>query len=378
MGLSVASCSVQDCARCSSISIAADSQLAKLTIGFRSASKGAMEVLPGAAGAHQHHHHHQHHHSQDMERAVACGIGTQVRDFEDTAREFITDGRAEQFPGQAGAGLDKDRSVQERLFQASREGNFKRVVEALAQGADVHAQTLRGQTALMLAAASHSKGVADVMRFLLDTMSDLESKDENGWTPLLHACRNNQQEAAALLLERNASLRARATDGSTCAMLAAKDGGDNLVMDLVGRQAAVDKKDDRGWTVLFVAAYGGRSDLVKWLIRKEANVKDRASDGATALMAAACSGHKRIGERLYKKGCSINATNMSGDTALILAVKAGNEDFAFWLVETGCEVGVRNNNDEDAYDLASDNCMFALRQKIEQCQRSHEATDEKH
>jgi len=338
----VSSCGVEDCSRCGSISIAADSKLARLTTNV--SEYGAGDAM-----------------ADSLDKVVAHGfLGNGIRDFSETGKEYLGKEGDQSVPA-----MDDPRSVQDRLFQSAREGNFKRSVEALGQGADVHAKTLRGQTALMLAACSNSRGTLDVLRFLMDTLSDLEAKDDSGWTPLLHACRNNQQEASALLLERNASIKARTADGATCVMLAAMDGGDNLVMDLIGKQAPMDKKDDRGWSVLFVACEDGRLELVRWLLRKQANVKEKAKDGCTAVMVAASSGNKKIGERLFKKGASVNAANSDGDTALILSIKARKEDYATWLIEAGAEVAVRNNNDEDAIELAESTGLFQLRGKLE-------------
>jgi len=262
-------------------------------------------------------------------------------------------------------GPTDERSIQDKLFQAAREGSFKKCVEAIGQGADVHAKTLRGMNALMLSASSNTKGTLDTMRFLMDTLSDLEAEDESGWTPLLHACRNNQPEASQLLLDRGASIKARATDGKTAVMLAAMDGGESLVMDLVGKSAPLDKKDDRGWSVLFVACEDGRHDLVKWLLKKQANAKEKSKEGMTTLMVAAESGNKRIGAQLLKRGANINSRNAEGSTALIISIKAQKEEYANWLLEEDADASLKNTADEDALEVADQMGMSILRGKIE-------------
>lgn len=276
------------------------------------------------------------------------------------AKEFfapIEDSQCEGIP-------DKD-LWQERLFSSSREGNFKKVVEALGNHAHINARTSRGQTPLMLAAASYGKTSLDTVRFLIETNSDLEAKDNNGWTPLLYACRNTQIEAANILIERGSSVKARSHDGMTACMLSAMDGGDRLVMDLVAKSAPIDKKDDRGWTLLFVACSDGRLELVKWLLKKGANVKDRSKENQTVMMVCVNSGNPKIADKLLKKQANLDSQTNDGDTALLIAIQKHQEEFAKWLVENGTDVSIRNTRGEDALILSEAWGMTMLRNLIE-------------
>jgi len=257
------------------------------------------------------------------------------------------------------------RKRQERLVQASRAGKYKYTVESVAEGADIHGKTLRGQTPLMMCAGSHSKEALETMKFLVDALADVEAKDEMGWTPLLHACRNNQVEIVGYLLEMNASLKARSSDGKTAVMLAAMDSTDNLVINLVNKKAQIDKKDERGWSVLFFACEDGRHDLVKWLLKKQANARDKAKDQTTPLMVAAENGSKKIGMKLVKKLANINARNVQGNTALMLSLRAQKEEFAEWLLEEGADVTARNADDEDALEIADLLGMHSIKNKLE-------------
>eukprot|EP00747_Dinoflagellata_sp_TGD_P165224 gnl/TRDRNA2_/TRDRNA2_186228_c0_seq1.p1 gnl/TRDRNA2_/TRDRNA2_186228_c0~~gnl/TRDRNA2_/TRDRNA2_186228_c0_seq1.p1 ORF type:complete len:350 (-),score=92.79 gnl/TRDRNA2_/TRDRNA2_186228_c0_seq1:138-1187(-) len=268
----------------------------------------------------------------------------------------------------------RSHKLQQRLLQAARSGDFKKTVDCVSQGADVHSKTLRGQTPLMLAAASHSKGTLDTLKFLCETMVDVESKDEAGWTPLLHACRNNQTEVVKFLLEKSASPKARATDGKTAVMLATMDGADMLVQHLASAKAQIDKKDERGWSVLFYACEDGRKDLVRWLLSKAGNPKDRAKDGTTPLMVAAESGHMKIGQMLVKKTANPNAKTEQGNTALMICLRHTKEEFAHWLLEAGVDVTIKNQENEDALDIADQQGLVALKGILEM--KARVATEE--
>jgi ankyrin repeat protein len=257
------------------------------------------------------------------------------------------------------------RKRQDRLIQAARAGKYKMTVESVADGADIHCTTLRGQTPLMLCAGSHSKEALDTMKFLVEAMADVEAKDEAGWTPLLHSCRNNQNDIVNYLLECGASLKARSTDGKTAVMLAAMDSADQLVMSLLTKKAQIDKKDENGWSVLFFACQDGRHDLVKWLLKKQANTRDKAKDSTTPLMVAAENGSKKIGMKLFKKLANINARNVQGNTALMLSLRAQKEEFADWLVDAHADVTAKNADDEDALEIADMLGMHSIKNKLE-------------
>ena len=136
---------------------------------------------------------------------------------------------------------DVTRKLHTRFLEAARSGNFRGVVESLAEGADLHCVTARGQTALMLAAACRGQSSLQIIGFLVEPRTqesgmpprndacrmqlrcriDVEALDHLSWTALLHACRNDMKEARqlAVLLEDLPSLpgsRAAAAKPGQC------------------------------------------------------------------------------------------------------------------------------------------------------------------
>merc|ERR1712048_1057901 len=155
----------------------------------------------------------------------------------------------------------------------------KKLVASISAGADIHKQTCRGQTPLMLASAAPATNI-DCVRFLMEAYADLEQKDDNGWTAVLHACRSSRAEALDYLLEVQASLKVRSKDGKTGAILAVLDGAENkFIVSLLQKGIAIDKKDNNGWPILFYACQAGRIDLAMSLLNMKANIKETAADG---------------------------------------------------------------------------------------------------
>lgn len=285
----------------------------------------------------------------------------------------------------------ESRRLHRRLVLGTRSGDFKRTVDAVSDGADIHFKDLRGQTALMLAAASYGKRVSTscsrdsvddlqkdpealeeindvvrIMKFLIGAKADVEARDDMGWSALLHACRNSHEQNVDFLLKSGASIKARGNDGKTALMLAAMEGADGLVHLLIEQKAQIDKKDEDGWSVLLYACKEGRKDLVKSLLEKGASAQEKAKDGTTAIMVAAEHGNLRVGKLLVKKGALCNLTNSQGNTALMLSLMDLQEDFAFFLInDCNVDVTVKNQEELAAVNIADRHGMISMKGQLE-------------
>jgi len=345
----------QQCSKCGSISINADSQFGQLA----AKSMNNNVAVP------------EEHEENDDGLAEA---GARMRGvLSKHSKNFSCSDRAVDAESEV-------RRRQSRLIQAARAGDFKRTVDAVSEGADIHATNLRGQTPLMLASSSYRTGTDDpkdgdkaaltggtqeTIKFIIDAKADIEAKDEAGWTAILHACRSNQQKSVEFLLGKGSSIKARATDGKTALMLSAMESADALVLYLIKQKAQIEKKDEEGWSVLLYACQEGRRDLVKVLLDKGANAKEKAKDGTTPLMVTAGNGNLRVGKMLVKRGAMINLKSAQGMTALMLALQSSQEEFATWLLEENADVSIKNQEDLQAIDIAEMMGMTSMKNQLE-------------
>ena len=167
------------------------------------------------------------------------------------------------------------------ILSAARTGNVEAVRVLARHGADVNAtETLRGQTALMWAAAEDHPAVAQA---LLDLGADVHaSSDSDG----LERRRNPEIEPLTTFNPRN-------TEG--------------------------------GFTPLVFAARQGALETARVLVASGANVHETAPAGSSALLIAINNYHYELAAFLVDSGADPGATDPDGYTALHAAVQAETE-----------------------------------------------------
>ena len=135
---------------------------------------------------------------------------------------------------------------------------------------------------------------AKIMQQLLDKGADVESKDSSGWTPLLWAAWNGNEEIIQLLLDKGADIESKDSSGLTPLSWAAEKGHKEIVQLLLDRGANIESKNSFGWTPLLWAAWNGNKEIIQLLLDKGANIESKDSSGLTPLSWAAEKGHKEI------------------------------------------------------------------------------------
>ena len=274
----------------------------------------------------------------------------------------------------------KAKKIDIDLIDAAKMGDLARVNALLKQGANVHAQTIGGFTALMHAAAG---GHPEMVKVLLDRGADTEARGNyyKGETALMMAARRGHTEVVDLLIDNGAKVdTASKHSGSTPLMLAAYDGHLDTVKKLLDEDATVDARDKAGGTALMSAVSrghwavakalleggadvnaeanegtplvfaggggrydGGQLEVVELLLKNDANVNGSGKDGWTPLMRASRHNCPDVIAVLLKNGANIDAQNKKGETALILAASSGHAKVVDLLLKNGASPEVRDH-----------------------------------
>ncbi|CAL8282577.1 unnamed protein product [Merluccius merluccius] len=113
----------------------------------------------------------------------------------------------------------------------------------------VDMETLKGQTALFLAAA---KGHVDIVKLLVTAGANMNIKNASGLTPILAALSKNKTEVAKVLLQQS------------CLHLASAQGSSVLVSTLV-HICSIELRNNQGKTAIYLAAENGHQGCVEIL-----------------------------------------------------------------------------------------------------------------
>jgi ankyrin repeat protein len=234
---------------------------------------------------------------------------------------------------------ETDDQSRRALLGAIRVADKDRVRNLLQRGADVHARTEDGTTAVMHATAV---GDTDLLKMLLDRGADVNAKNQAGATALMWAV--GDREKVRALLDRGADVNARADSGHTPLMIAVgSPAAGDVVKLLIGRGADV-RYGHRGFTVLMAAVAGGDRAVVQLLLSKGADARAKNRVGWTALHAAASAGDPGIAEDLLAHGADVNAAEtIQGRTPLLWAAASGRTDLVKLLLDQGADTRVHES-----------------------------------
>jgi ankyrin repeat protein len=228
------------------------------------------------------------------------------------------------------------------------------------RGVDINSQ--------LLAAARANQ--IDEAKALLDIGADVNARDGNGWTALMHAADRDGRALLKLLMDRGADLAALNKEGRDATSLALGKGHPEIVAAIRNAEknrrflgevgngnvpaslALLATGIDGNVKVdaLMVAAERGFVEILDALLRGGTDVNARAASGNSALFFAATSMHGRSVETvdfLIGKGANVNARNNQGDTAAFALVPYCSDSRSLSilkrLIDKGLDVNVRNN-----------------------------------
>ncbi|XP_023677108.2 ankyrin repeat and KH domain-containing protein 1-like isoform X8 [Paramormyrops kingsleyae] len=209
------------------------------------------------------------------------------------------------------------------LMEAAREGHEEMVALLLAQGANINAQTEETQeTALTLACCGGFLEVADflikagadielgcstplmeaaqeghleLVKYLLAAGANYHATTATGDTALTYACENGHTDVADVLLQAGADLEHESEGGRTPLMKAARAGHLCTVQFLISKGANVNRATgNNDHTVVSLACAGGHLAVVELLLAHGADPTHRLKDGSTMLIEAAKGGHTNV------------------------------------------------------------------------------------
>ena len=153
---------------------------------------------------------------------IGIVIGISVSQTTNTALYFIS-----FIERLAAPFIDRGKENEASLHKAAQRGNVRKIRQILDNGTEVDTKDQEGRTPLYLATAY---GRYEVVKILLKYGAKVDGQNyEPGVTALFGAIQNNRIKIAKILIKNGADVNAKAKDGSTPLSLATKDNDPEMV-----------------------------------------------------------------------------------------------------------------------------------------------------
>ncbi|XP_060218204.1 uncharacterized protein LOC132645307 [Lycium barbarum] len=245
----------------------------------------------------------------------------------------------------------------QKFLEAACSGNiklFKKLAKQLDDGKGLAATVAnvkdRNKRGALIFAATEDK--IELCKYLVEELKiNVNEKDVEGETPILHAARQGHTATVQYLIEQGAD-PAPIPSGPTALHHAAGNGHIELVKFLLSKGVDVDLQSD-GSTPLMWAAGLAQADAVKVLLEHHANLHVKTEgDNISPLPLAVAANSLPCVELLVKAGDNVNvrtseATPLLSDgeaTPLLVAAHRGNAEIINYLLQAGADP---NAADED-------------------------------
>ncbi|XP_067337030.1 kinase D-interacting substrate of 220 kDa B isoform X3 [Channa argus] len=186
----------------------------------------------------------------------------------------------------------------------------------------------------------------------LDRFKDVDSRSDNGQTPLMVAAEQGNVDIVEELIRRGANVNLDDVDCWTALISAAKEGHIEVVRELLENNANLEHRDMGGWTACMWAAYKGRTDVARLLLENGANPNITGQYSVYPIIWAAGRGHAEIVHLLLQYGAKVNCSDKYGTTPLIWAARKGHYDSVMHLLANGADVDQEGANSMTALIVA--------------------------
>ncbi|XP_034431896.1 kinase D-interacting substrate of 220 kDa B isoform X1 [Hippoglossus hippoglossus] len=186
----------------------------------------------------------------------------------------------------------------------------------------------------------------------LDKFKDVDSRSDNGQTPLMVSAEQGNLEIVQELIRRGANVNLDDVDCWTALISAAKEGHIEVVRELLENNANLEHRDMGGWTALMWAAYKGSTEVAQMLMGKGANPNITGQYSVYPIIWAAGRGHAEIVHLLLQHGAKVNCSDKYGTTPLIWAARKGHYESVMHLLANGADVDQEGANSMTALIVA--------------------------
>lgn len=188
-----------------------------------------------------------------------------------------------------------------------------------------------------------SEGDLPNVKTILSKGAGINCADDDGFTPLLVACENDNAEIARLLIETGANVDIPSKQGITPLWVASRNGNIEIIKQLIKAKAEVNKsRTNDNVTPLYIASQLGHTEIVKLLLDAGADVHAAMSpNGCTPLWVASGQDHLEVVRLLLEANADVDATDLNyKSTPLWIASENNYVEIVRLLLEANANVNI--------------------------------------
>lgn len=167
--------------------------------------------------------------------------------------------------------------------------------------------------------------------------ANIDERDENGWTILMHAVFNNKVAFLKELINAGASIDSQCTKGDTALDISVIRGNYAVAQLLLNHGADPNTTSNNGYTPIMSAMVNKNKRLIELLLKKGGDINARDNDGMTVLANAPNYAPELTGY-LLEKGADPNIVNYSGASPIMYACERGQIEDVRSMLAKGANV----------------------------------------
>nr|XP_058942638.1 putative ankyrin repeat protein RF_0381 [Pocillopora verrucosa] len=177
-----------------------------------------------------------------------------------------------------------------------------------------------------------------IIETLLSSGLDINSRSNDGTTPLMMAAATGQEKTVDLLLSKGADPHLKNFMGRNLLHAAAEGGNSSIVMRALSCDIDINSKDDCSATPLIIAVKQNHIEIVKYLLQKGADISLTTEDKKrNALHIASQEGSVAVIEMLLSYDLRPDSRDGKGNTPLARAAACGHIEAVNCLLKHGAD-----------------------------------------